>query len=184
MQKVKKSIINYSIKTRFQLILFFRVALIVLVSIAITTSIFYYYSNREIGDSFKQFHVTARNFLDYLLPAVMVSGALGLFAALCITLFFPHSLAGPLYRIERDLREKIGEGDLTTRFYLRKGDKVEELAESLNIMLDKLNLKMMDMKTISNDLSRLLSANENIPIKELKVIQEKLEGAVQKFKTK
>ncbi len=182
MQKIKRSNINYSIKTRFQVMLFLKVAMIVLVSIVITTSIFYFYSNREIGDSFKFFHVTARNFLDYLLPAVMVSGAFGLVVALIITLFFPHSFAGPLYRIERDIKEKIGEGDLTARFHLRKGDNVNELADSLNSMLEKLNLKMMDIKTISNDLSRLLSSNENIPIKEFKEIEERLTGVVQKFK--
>ena len=112
----------------------------------------------------------------------MVSGAFGLVVALIITLFFPHSFAGPLYRIERDIKEKIGEGDLTARFHLRKGDNVNELADSLNSMLEKLNLKMMDIKTISNDLSRLLSSNENIPIKEFKEIEERLTGVVQKFK--
>ena len=98
-------------------------------------------------------------------------------------MFIPHSFAGPLYRIERDLKERIGEGDLTTRFYLRKGDKVKELAESLNIMLEKLNLKIGDVKTISNDLSLLSSANGNLPIEKLKLIQERLAEAVQKFKT-
>lgn len=183
MQKVRRSRINYSIKTRFQLMLILKVTFIILVSIVVTTGVFYFYANREIGDSFKQFHVTARNFLDYLLPAVIISGALGIVVALGIALFFPHSFAGPLYRIERDLKERVGEGDLTTRFYLRKGDNVKELAESLNIMLEKLNLRIRDIGTISNDLSRLLSAGENIPIKELKVIQERLIGAIQKFKT-
>ncbi|MBI3584842.1 MAG: methyl-accepting chemotaxis protein [Nitrospinae bacterium] len=183
MKKHRSSKINYSIKTHFQIMLFLKVTVIVLVSIIVTTSVFYFYANREIGDSFKHFHVTARNFLDYLLPAVMVSGGLGIVVALGITLFFPHSFAGPLYRIERDMKEKIGEGDLTIRFKLRNGDQVKELAESLNIMLEKLNLKIRDIKTISNDLSLLSSAKENLPIEELKVIQEKLAEAVQKFKT-
>ncbi|MBI5748583.1 MAG: methyl-accepting chemotaxis protein [Nitrospinae bacterium] len=183
MEKHRSSKINYSIKTRFQIMLFLKVAVIVLVSIIVTTSVFYIYANREIGDSFKHFHVTARNFLDYLLPAVMVSGGLGIIVALGITMFFPHSFAGPLYRIERDMKEKIGEGDLTIRFKLRNGDQVKELAESLNIMLEKLNFKMRDIKTISNDLSLLSSANENLPIEELKLIQERLAEAVQKFKT-
>ncbi len=183
MEKHRRSSINYSIKTHFQVMLFLKIAVIILVSIMVTTGIFYFYANREIGDSFKQFHVTARNFLDYLLPAVIISGGLGIVVAFGIAMFIPHSFAGPLYRIERDLKERIGEGDLTTRFYLRKGDKVKELAESLNIMLEKLNLKIGDVKTISNDLSLLSSANGNLPIEKLKLIQERLAEAVQKFKT-
>lgn len=87
MEKHRRSSINYSIKTHFQVMLFLKIAVIILVSIMVTTGVFYFYANREIGDSFKQFHITARNFLDYLLPAVIISGGLGIVVAFGIAMF-------------------------------------------------------------------------------------------------
>lgn len=183
MQKVKRSKINYSIKTSFQIRLFLKIALIILLSIAVTSGVFYFYSNREIGDSFTRFHVTARNFLDYLLPSVIASGILGLIIALAITIFFPHSIAGPLYRIEKDIKEKIGEsGDLTFRFNLRNGDELKDLADSLNIMLEKVNSNIMDVESIAAELLRLASSSDKIDTKDLRAVHDSLRGIIQKFK--
>jgi methyl-accepting chemotaxis protein len=182
MKKIKRSNTNYSIKPRFQVRLFLKVASIVLVSIAVTGMVFYFYSNREITDSFKLFHINARNFLDYLVPAILTSMLGGLFIAAVMTYFFPHPIAGPLFRIERDIKERIGSGDLTVRFNLRKGDELGELAENLNIALEKLSLIIKDMKSISDDLSKIMSANKNPDKEELKEIHERLNGIIQKFK--
>lgn len=182
MQKIKRSNTNYSIKPRFQIRLFLKVASIVLVSIAVTSMVFYFYSNREITASFKLFHVNATNFLDYLVPAILTAMVAGLFIAIAMAYFFPHPIAGPLFRIERDIKERIGNGDLTVRFNLRKGDELKELAESINIALERLSLTIKDMKSISDDLFKVISTNENTHGKELKEIQERLNGIIQKFK--
>lgn len=139
---------GYSIKTNFQIRLFLKIAFIIFVSSAVSCGVFYFYADRKIVNSMGQFHIVAENFLDYLLPTILTSGILGFVAAMLITLFFPHSYGGPLYRIERDLK-KIGDGDLTIRFHLRRGDELNELAESLNIMLEKISSNVKEMKSVS-----------------------------------
>lgn len=180
----KRKTINFSIKKEFQLKLLFQILGIVLAGTLITSAVFYFYANREIGDSLRSFHVNARNFLDYLFPAVMVSGLAGFIIASIISLFFPHTFGGPFFRIERDLVEKVGEGDLTTRFYLRKGDNVKDLADSLNKMLDKLCAKMNDIETASENLKSLVSASNPPGQDKLREAQKSLAEKISIFKIK
>ncbi len=150
--------------TNFQIRLFLKIAFIIFVSITVTCSVFYFYADRKIVNSIGQFHITAKNFLDYLLPAILTSGILGFIAAMVIAIFIPHSYVGPLYRIERDLK-RIGDGDLTIRFRLRKGDELKVLAESLNIMLEKISSNVREMKSVSVKCSQLANEYEKDKVK-------------------
>lgn len=181
-KKIRRSKINYSIKTRFQIRVFLKITTIVLLSIAVTSGVFYLYANREIGSTFRQFHVNATNFLDYLIPAILTAAVGGFFMALGITLFFPHTFAGPLYRIERDLKEKIGDGDLTVRFYLRKGDELNELVASIHTMLEKWSLHIKNIESANTEFLHLISQNGPPSAQKLKEVQEKLTAAVKNFK--
>jgi nitrogen fixation/metabolism regulation signal transduction histidine kinase len=49
-----------------------------------------------------------------------------------------HRIAGPVYKFEKSC-DKISEGDLTHRVYLRKGDYLVDLQNSFNKMIDKLS---------------------------------------------
>jgi len=115
---------------------------IVIVGVGIMAAVFYFYSNREINASYRQFHVTAKNFLDYLWPAVISSLILAIIAAVAITLFLPQKIAGPLYRIEKDLKDKISKGDLTVKITLRKGDELAGLADAVNLTVESLNVRL------------------------------------------
>ncbi|MBI5875009.1 MAG: HAMP domain-containing protein [Deltaproteobacteria bacterium] len=151
----------------------------------INAAFFYFYSNQEIGQSFKQFHIQARSFLDLLLPAIIIALAIGIVMAFVMAVFFPHRIAGPLYRMERELKERVGDGDLTVKFSLRKGDEVGELADALNIMIEKLKLKIGKIKAASDELVSL-SGNANKGgeehIKKLSELTKKIEEAVKEFR--
>lgn len=54
-----------------------------------------------------------------------------------IGLMLSHRIAGPMYRIERFLRE-IPEGNYSQRIYLRKRDSLKPLADGINNMLTQL----------------------------------------------
>lgn len=181
--KNRRSVINYSIKKQMQLRLLVRVMLIALIATGIAAAFFYFYSNQEIGQSFKQFHIHARSFLDFLLPAIVVALIIGIVIAFGMAIFFPHRIAGPLYRMEKELKEKVGEGDLTVRFSVRNGDEVGELADALNIMVEKLRLRLGKIKTASDELA-VCSNNVNKGDAHLKKIldaQKRLEDAVKEF---
>ncbi len=179
--KVRRRIINFSIKREMQIRLLLKLMVIVLVSVGSTGVFFYLYSNQKIGQSFTQFHIQARSFLDYLLPAVVSATLLGILVAFVMALFFPHKIAGPLYRIERDLRERVGRGDLTIRFRVRRGDEMGELAESLNVMVERLAEKMERIDASTQELIRLLE-REEIDKEELRKVARRLEEVVREFR--
>ncbi len=182
MERVKRRNINFSIKRNMQIRLLLKLLTVVLVSVGLTGAFFYLYSNRKIEDSFTRFHVQAESFLDYLLPAILIAILLGLLVGFIMILFFPHKIAGPLYRIERDLKEKVGEGDLTIRFKVRKGDEVEELAESINVMLDKMSARIGRIDSVTKELLDLLEGGD-LDRDRLKEVAERLDGVVKEFKT-
>lgn len=137
--------INYSVKKEMQIRILGKVFFIIFTGIVMVSAVFYYYSNIKIGGAYKQFHVQAKNFLDYLLPAVVAAGTMGAISAAALAIFLPHKIAGPLHRMERILKENLGEGDLTVQFHPRKGDEVRELADVLNVATEKLRGRIMEI---------------------------------------
>jgi len=127
----KRKMLNLSVNRRLQFRMIGRITGILFVCLLISSGFYFYYSNMEIGASFKMFHIKARNFLDLLLPAVIFSFLLSLVMGVIASLFFPKTYAGALYRIEQDLKKVLG-GDLTQNFKLRRGDEGEALIGQLN----------------------------------------------------
>ncbi len=178
----KRKNINFSIKRDMQIRIFTKILTTSLIGIILMAVIFYFYSNREINDSFRQFHIHAKNFLDYLLPAVLLSILAAVLSSAAITIFFPHKIAGPIYRIEQAMKEKISKGDLTVRFMLRKGDEVGDLAEALNYSLDKLKDKIENAKKPAEQLSAVISGEKYEDDKAVRDLVKKINEALKEFK--
>lgn len=140
--KNRRRFINYSVKREMQLRMLLSVMAVVFVAVGFASIFFYFFSNQEVGQTYRQFHINIKNFLEILLPGVIIAFVLGIVSATGLAVFFPHRIAGPLHRMERDLKEKVGEGNLTVRFSIRKGDEVGELATALNVTVDKLKEKV------------------------------------------
>jgi methyl-accepting chemotaxis protein len=174
--KYKRKTINFSVNRRLQIRLFIKVLGVALVGIGLMATIFYFYSNREISESYRQFHVHAKNFLEYLFPAVTLSIAAAVLFAIAITLFFPLGIAGPLYRIEKDMKEKVGEGDLSVRFRLRDGDEVGNLAEAVNVSLEHLGTKIGMLKQKAEKLEASAKGKNEEALALAKEINEILKG--------
>lgn len=130
----KRKILNFSVNRAMQLRMIGKLICIILVSLLISGGVYYHYANQQITASFMLFHIKARNFLDFLLPVVGISFVISLVVGTIASLFFPKNVAGPLYRIEEDVR-RIAEGDLTVQINLRSGDEGGSLAEQLNKMV-------------------------------------------------
>ncbi len=175
----RRRFINFSIKKRMQARLLIGLMLVVLISVGLTSAFFYFFSSHEVGETYKQFHVNAKNFLEFLLPGVIIAFMIGLVSAIAVGVFIPHRIAGPLYRIERDIKDKVGEGNFKAKFSVRNGDEVGELAEALNIMVEKLRLKVERVKAASGEVARTSKQNEGN--KEARRAAEKLEEAVKEF---
>ena len=190
--KNRRRLINYSIKRKMQLRLLAKVMAISLLGILFAGAIFYFYSDIKIEGTYKQFHIHARNFLDYLLPAVAAAIIIGIISVASIAVFFPHSIAGPLHRIERILQEDIGKGNLNVHIKCRTGgDEVTELADAVNIMVERLKSKVMDIDVAVCNIERLaaeISEGEKEAIKldeakeRLLKFSRELRGAINNFK--
>ncbi len=146
----KRKRLNFAIKRDMQVRLLIRLGTILLLSLLICSTIYFVFSNKEISRSYYLFHIKADNFLEYLLPVVIASLCFGLLIGLTVALFFPKPIVGPLYRIERELRE-IGKGDLSLYLTVRKGDELGSLANQINEMVCELRGTMIEIQTLADE---------------------------------
>ncbi len=175
---------NFSIKKRLQLRMLVKIWSIILASLLVTGIIFYFYSDINIGKSYRLFHVKADNFMDFLAPVLVCGFLVSLILGFVASLLFPHAIAGPLHRIERELAE-IGGGDLCKNIKLRKGDEVKDLVDSINVMTGELRDKIKTISDISGQIGELAEkATDEDPdetIKKIKLANANLQEAINKF---
>ena len=87
------------------------------------------------------------------------------------TLFLSHKIAGPFYRFQK-IFERIAQGDLSVRCYLRKFDEAQPVAKTLNQAVGFLDSSISRLKNI-------LRENEKNPDR----LGERLKEDLSKFKT-
>lgn len=66
-----------------------------------------------------------------LLPLVFI-------VMLLLSIFISHRIAGPIYRLERELKE-ISKGDYSCRIKFRSNDELQEIADGINELLECLS---------------------------------------------
>lgn len=182
--KNRRKILNFSVNRKLQLRLFIKILGIATIGVVIMATVFYLYSNREIGNSYRQFHIHANNFLELLFPAAISSMILAIVAAIVITLFLPVRIAGPLYRIERDLKDRVSQGDLTMRLKLRKGDEFGELADTINMTIDSLRQKIDMIVQPAEELVTRIKAGDGNANKEIEILLNKMKEGMKGIKVK
>jgi methyl-accepting chemotaxis protein len=128
-------------------------------------------SQNTLTSSFHQSQLTIKNTATAILPSVILTNliTLGLIslAAIVIILFISHKIAGPMFRLENEIK-KIGKGNLTLKIKLREKDQITELAEEINKMTRNYHDKIFDIQTKVEHL-RELAPKQNAP-------QELIEG--------
>ena len=179
----KRKKLNYSVKKKLQLRLLFRVVGILLVGVMISTLVFYFYSNREIGHTYRMAHIRAGDFLDFLLPIVIISFAISIAVGIAMALFFPRAIAGPLYRIEREL-ERLAAGDFATNIGLRRGDELVELADRINSVSKGLGKKMTVLVDTGKEMREVIENKPPDYDEKVKNLCIKLNEELGKYKCK
>lgn len=118
--------------------------LLVIVGVSGMTAIFYYFTQKSLGEVYGEAFFTIYKVKMTLFPIIFASGQ-SLFILCAVTLaiaiialFYSHKIAGPIYRLEKDLRS-IGAGDLTIQTYFRTNDQIKQLAEDINELTRSLN---------------------------------------------
>ncbi len=171
---------NYFIKKRFQANFIIKFCALVAIGSIISGTIIYLMSKAALTTTFENSRLAIKSTADYILPAVLLSSSvvivfIGL-AAIIITLFASHKIAGPLYRMEKDIQE-VAAGNLKKRFNLRKSDELKALDKSLDDMTLAIR---QDIDKAKRGIAELESTAQS---EEAKEKLKKLKNIIAKFNT-
>lgn len=169
----------YFVKKDFQLKFILKFCLILLAGVVVSTGLLFFLSQDTLTSSFQDSRLQIKSTGLAILPAVIYTNlfTLGLvvLAAIVVILFITHKIAGPLFRLEKELI-RIGNGDLTGRITLREKDQITEIADSINKVADQLHQKVQEIQTDVDDAVNSAS-HLNAPaslIDELTRLQQKI----------
>jgi len=180
----RSRLFNFSIKRKLQLRMLVKIWSIIFMSLLVTGITFYFYSDINIGKSYRLFHMKADNFMDFLFPVLVCGFLTSLVLGVVASLLFPHAIAGPMYRIEKELAE-IGKGNLCKNINLRKRDELKDLVDSINVMTGGLRDKIKTISDISGQIGELAerSADEDHDetMKKIKLANANLQEAINSF---
>ena len=131
---------RYFIRTKFQLKYIVLILAVALTSAIISGYTIYYNSWVLLGHKLANVYPQGR--LIEIFRSVNTKLAINLFFVLilCVTagLLASHKIAGPLFRIIRFLGT-VTKGDYSQRVTLRKGDELQDLADAVNKLVEKLD---------------------------------------------
>lgn len=162
---------NYFIKKDFQTRFILKFCLLVLVGVFISAVLLFFFSRDTLTSSFQQSRLIVENTSLAILPAILYTSLITLawlsVATVFVTLFISQRIAGPMFRLERELKE-IGQGDLTKKVVFRRKDQTAELARCINDVAAGLREKVVDIRT---EVGRILET-----VRETNAPQEIMEG--------
>ena len=129
----------YLIKRAFQFRYALIISLFILLTVAISSVTTYLAVFPYLSEKLANVYPQGR-----LITILRIANIKALFSAIVIipfaawfSIMISHRIAGPWYRMEAILR-KIAEGGLTSEISLRKGDELQSLADSLNMVIRNL----------------------------------------------
>ncbi len=136
---------NYFIKRDFQLKFIIKFCLILFVGIILSTLLVFVFSQETLTSSFDNSRLMIQNTGYAIMPTLLITNLITLgiitLAAIGVTLFVSHKIAGPMFRFEQDMK-KISNGDLLVRINLRQKDQFSEMAKAFNEMASNLHKKV------------------------------------------
>jgi len=153
----------YFIDKNFQSKFIFKFCLIVIVSSVLIGGLMFFLSRNSTTVAIENTRVSVKRTADFILPVIvetlLIVVLFSAVAVLLVTLFISHKIAGPLYRLKKEI-DILKEGDLTRNFNIRAKDQLQELAKSLHGMSDSLRQRHAELKNKCYTLKSYLQAND------------------------
>ena len=165
------------------------IAILVLISAVVAGGLFYLLANQQLSTEYYKAHSTLKYVLEKLLPWLLLVNLFAILVALFFAIFYTHRIAGPIYRIQEDLK-KIAQGKLTTQVKTRKKDQLKELESEINKMTAGFKHDLQSMKEewlkLDGDLMRLeeLTKAKGLSDSELRQTWEKIKSSKEEIKEK
>jgi methyl-accepting chemotaxis protein len=149
---------NYFIQAGLQIKFTFILVMIVLLVVTITFFNLYIIADYVVQK--QDTLVTIRSWSEFVSGVLSVVGwriiLLGLvcFLIICIIgIFYSHQFAGPSYKLEKCLKE-IAQGNMSFDIKLRNGDALHNVADSVNVLLDRFRVVIGSAKEVTAELSK------------------------------
>jgi len=186
---------NYFVQKQFQL----RFAAVIFLSMfsVVIAALFgvYLFNWKLISRVFvqREIYVNLYDIFKHANLALIVQLLILSFVMAAASIFISHKIAGPLYRLERNIRS-LSNGDLTLISKLRKNDELKSLANSLDVLAEKFSEELRkdrkllqeisaSIEIIQNDLQRgkMSSQETQLGLSKIKKLIEELEENNIKF---
>lgn len=151
---------KYFIKPGFQSRLTAIFILIVIIVANIVGALVYGFSVEKLENKLveeSKLPVDSKQLGQALLPGVIIAELISIFVVAFICIFVTHTIAGPVYRMERVVRN-IGEGDLTHFTKLRPKDELKDLADAMNDMTMGLRNKVINLKEVLGQIDESIAS--------------------------
>jgi methyl-accepting chemotaxis protein len=136
---------NYFIEKSFQARFVFKFCTLVVLGGLLSMAALYMIGTGSTTVSIVNSRVVVKSTADFLLPVLiqtfLVVMVLVGVAAIAVTLFVSHQIAGPLYRLKKAM-EQLSGGDFKAEVKLRSTDQLKDLADTFNTMARKLKAKL------------------------------------------
>lgn len=185
MDKIKNKRKNYYIDKQFQRNFILKFCGLILVGSAISSLIIYTMARATVTTTFENSRLAIKSTADFILPSISLSSGISVIliglATIAVTLFTSHKIAGPLYRLNKDV-EEVASGNLKVAFRLRSGDEIKPLAQSLNVMTQELRGRIKLIKNTLSDLDSAVKSSGNAS-PEVKEKIRQLREETEKFHT-
>lgn len=139
----------YFIEKDFQTRFIVKFCFLVILGSLFIGILLYIFTLKSTTVSFENLRATVKTTADFLFPlllqTIIITTIIVGIATIILTLFVSHKIAGPLYRFKKELGS-VGKGDLSRNFQIRKNDQLQDLAESMNEMINKLRANLTELK--------------------------------------
>ncbi len=152
MEKTMQQRKNYYIDKDFQKKFIIKFCLLVIIGTIICGALIYSMSQGTLTTVFENSRLRIKSTADFILPTVLSSSIIVIIlvglAAIFVTLYTSHKIAGPLYRIATDLNKVIA-GDLTVKFSLRRHDQLQAMADNMDKAIAAIKGDIAELKDMA-----------------------------------
>lgn len=157
------------IKKQFQLNFIMKFCLVVLASTLIFGGLMFLVSKDSTTIIFKNLRIQTVPTQEFLLPSLtygfIVSLIIASILTIIISMMASHRIGGPMFRFESVLK-KLSDGDLTQTVVLREYDQCQDIARSLSLALNSLQVKVKnidkEVKSLEEEFRKSGKPSENL----------------------
>ncbi len=158
---------QYFIDKSFQARFILKFCSVVIISSIVITGAVFFLTQGSTTVAIENTKVMVKRTADFILPllllTVIVASVVTAAVTAVLTLLASHKIAGPLFRIVREVGG-VAEGDLRRNFSIRSKDQLQELAKRLEAMCASLRSHQAELKVKCQSLAACVKeAGANIP---------------------